>query len=78
MTREYDPQLDSNGAIRSGNARIRELLTYATAAVTDKNFDAAESFYQSIASLASSLRESCEVRSNPASLSEYLRERAKS
>lgn len=62
MNREYDKRLDSNGAIRAGHADIRKLLANASSMLSAGDFNELVSIYEDIASMASSLRESAEMR----------------
>lgn len=59
--REYDKHFDGKGAVRSGNATLRNYLEKASQAVRNNDWQRAESIYNEIAMLASSLRESAEI-----------------
>lgn len=62
MNRNYDKVMDGNGALRSGHATIKHLLHCATHAIQYEQFADLADIYNRIEMLASSLRESAEIR----------------
>lgn len=62
MNRNYSKELDSNGALRGGHAKIKGLLADASSMLSAGDFRQLAYIYEDIASLASSLRESAELR----------------
>lgn len=62
MYRDYDKTLDSNGALRSVHVTIKELLVDASDLLKQEQYEKLAGIYEEISVLASSLRESAEVR----------------